>query len=115
MLGYRFAMIFRKSLKNLLQHTHRPQQAVVQNVNLFGGIVEGYRSTDGAWNAEVLHNWLGAVGACAHGNAHFVEKGANVERVGEIGHKRNQRRTLLSGANQSQIADRLDFIIKISE
>ena len=55
----------------------------MQNVNLFGGIVEGYRSTDGAWNAEVLHNWLGAVGACAHGNAHFVEKGANVERVGE--------------------------------
>ena len=89
----------------LLQHTHRPQQAVVQNVNLFGGVVEGYRSADGAWNAEVLHYGLGAVGARADGNAHFVEQGANVERVGEIGYKRNKRSPLFGGANQSQITD----------
>lgn len=53
-----------------------------EEVNLLAGVVEGEGGTDGAFDAEGLHQRLGAVMAGADGYAELVEEHAGVVMVG---------------------------------
>lgn len=50
-------------------------------VDLFTGVVEGERGTDSALDAESLHQGLGAMMACADGNAEFVKQHPGIVMV----------------------------------
>src|SRR5437763_593686 len=94
-----------KSAKHLDDFLHRRDEAV----NFRLRVVEGEGGAGGGGHAEVLHDGLRAVMACAYGDALLVEYRADIVRVHLVNHKREHARLLARVADDADALDRRDF------
>ena len=63
------------------EHLDDAAQSCYERIDLLSRVVEGERRAHGAEYAEAVHEGLGAMVACAHGNAQLVEERAEVGMV----------------------------------
>lgn len=70
---------------SFLKHLRYAAYACHECIDLFPGVVEAKRGAYGAFDAQAMHEWLGAMMACAHSYAEAVEECPHVEVV-DISH-----------------------------
>ena len=68
---------------DLSEHLTNAVDACHKGIDLFFCIVKGEAGTNGAFDAEAVHEGFCTVVTCAHSNAEAIKEGAEVEVVNE--------------------------------